>query len=211
MIARPGSSVTTARDIGCGSVGVAAVIPGSVQRPIEAGGEVAHGRFKRVVEKVGFGRGGALAARATRPRFAINSRQTRDGRLANVRIMFAIGWFLAGAIAIFVAVIAAHRTGYLIVFPDGKQQVELVSVFLTAATLVITVVAMGLAVAAVVGYTALKDAASAAGKDAGEKVARELLAELVQREVASRLGPDRTEELTAALADRGNDAEQSQN
>ena len=155
-----------------------------------------------------------MAARATRPRFAINSRETRDGRLANVRIMLAIGWFLAGAIAIFAAVIAAHRAGYLIVFPEGKHQVELASLFLSAATLVITVVAMGLAVAAVVGYTALKEAASAAGKAAGENAAQELLADMVQREVATRLanqGPDRTEELTAALAARGNDAEQAHN
>jgi membrane protein implicated in regulation of membrane protease activity len=126
-----------------------------------------------------------------------------------VRIIFAIGWFLAGAIAILATVLGAHGVGYLIVFPDGKHQVELATLFLAAATLVITTVAIILAVAAVVGYTALKDAAASAGKEAGEKAARELLADMVQREVAARLaapqGPDRTEELTAALAERGND------
>jgi hypothetical protein len=125
-----------------------------------------------------------------------------------VRILFAIGWFLAGSIAILAAVLAAHSHGYLIVFPDGKHQVELATLFLVAATLVITTVAMILAIVAVVGYTALRDAATAAGKAAGESAAQNLLTEMVQREVAARLsaqGPDRTEELTAALAERGND------
>lgn len=131
-----------------------------------------------------------------------------------MRIMFAIGWFLAGAIAIFVAMIAAHRAGYLIVFPEGKQQVELASLFLAASSLVITAVAIVLGVAAVVGYTALKEEARAAGQAAGASVARELLTNLVRQEVArvaALQGPDRIEELTAALAARGNDAGPDQN
>jgi hypothetical protein len=127
-----------------------------------------------------------------------------------VRIMLAIGSFLVGAIAVLAAVIVAHRTGYLIVFPEGKQQVELASLFLAAASLIITVVAMVLAVAAVVGYTALKEAATAAGQSAGDIAARELLQPLVRQEVARLAGlrgPDRTDDLTEALAARGEDAE----
>ena len=126
-----------------------------------------------------------------------------------MRILFGIGWFLVGAIVVFVAVINAHRAGYLVVFPGGEHQVELATLFLAAATLIVTTAAMLLAVGAVVGYTALKDAAAAAGRDAGQKAANEVLAEMVQREVADRLarsGPDRTEELAAALAERGDNA-----
>src|SRR5688500_7793965 len=97
------------------------------------------------------------------------------GWLAAVRVMLVMAFLLIGAIAAFAAVIAAHRTGYLIVFPEGKQQVELASLFLAAASLVVTTVAMGLAVAAVVGYTSIKDAAVTAGREAGDKAARELL------------------------------------
>jgi hypothetical protein len=128
-----------------------------------------------------------------------------------VRIMLAIGSFLVGAIAVFAAAIAARRTGYLIVFPEGKQQVELASLFLAGASLIITVIALGLAVAAVVGYTAIKDAAAAAGKAAGEGAAKELLESMVQREVATRMalrqGANRTVEITEALSARGNDAD----
>ena len=71
-----------------------------------------------------------------------------------MRGMFAIGWFLAGGIAIFAAMLIAHSVDYIIVFPEGKHQIELASLFLAAATLVITTVAIILAVGAVVGYTA---------------------------------------------------------
>ena len=126
-----------------------------------------------------------------------------------MKILFAVGGFLVGAIIVFVAVISAHRVGYLVVFPGGEHQVELATLFLAAATLIVTTVAMLLAVGAVVGYTALKDAAEVAGRDAGQKAANQVLAEMVRREVADRLarsGPDRTEELTAALAERGDNA-----
>lgn len=124
-----------------------------------------------------------------------------------MRIMFAIGWFLAGSIAIFAAIIMAHHTGYLVVFPNGEHQVELATLFLAAATLVITAVAMILAIGAIVGYTTLRGAATRAGSDAGraagERVANELLSDLVRREVAARLstqGPERTADIAAALA-----------
>jgi hypothetical protein len=125
-----------------------------------------------------------------------------------MRILFAIGWFLAGSAAILAMVIVGHQAGYMVVFPEGKYQVELATLFLAAATLIITTVAMLLAVAAVVGYTALKDSATAAGRAAGLSAAQDLLAGMVQQEVEARLaaqGLDRTEELTAALAERGND------
>jgi hypothetical protein len=121
-----------------------------------------------------------------------------------------MGWFLAGSIAIFTMVLFGHNEGYLIVFPKTESQVELVTLFLAAATLIITTVALLLAVGAVVGYSALKEAAEAAGKLAGETAAREALTPMVQREVAARMGatgPDRTDELTAALAGRDNDAQ----
>jgi hypothetical protein len=127
-----------------------------------------------------------------------------------MRVLFGIGWFLAGAIAIFAAILVAHGVDYLIVFPDGNHQIELASLFLAAATLVITTIAIILAVGAVVGYTALRDTAAAAGRAAGQEAAQSALASMVQAEVAARLaapqGPDRTEELAAALAARGNDA-----
>jgi hypothetical protein len=132
-----------------------------------------------------------------------------------VRVIFAMGWSLVGAIAIFVIILSAHGSGYLVVFPEGKQQVELASLFLAAASLIITATAIGLAVAGAVGYTALRDAARDAGAAAGQRAAAELLETMVQREVAVRMaamgGPDRTEELTAALAARGNDAKPTQN
>jgi membrane protein implicated in regulation of membrane protease activity len=126
-----------------------------------------------------------------------------------MRVLFAIGWFLAGAIAILAAILTAHGVGYLIVFPDGTHQIELASLFLAAATLIITTVAIILAVGAVVGYATLRDSAEAAGKLAGEEAARSALTIMVQAEVSARLGapqgPDRTEELAAALAERGDD------
>src|ERR1700730_18915523 len=99
-----------------------------------------------------------------------------------MRILFAIGWALAGAILIFAAVLGAHDAGYIVVFPEQKYQIELASLFLVAATLIITTIAILLAVVAAVGYTALRDAAVNAGRGAGETAARELLAEMVQRE-----------------------------
>ena len=68
-----------------------------------------------------------------------------------MRILFGIGWFLVGAIIVFVTVISAHHAGYVVVFPGGEHQVELATLFLAAATLIVTTAAMLLAVGAVVG------------------------------------------------------------
>jgi hypothetical protein len=130
------------------------------------------------------------------------------------RIFITVAVFVCGMIGASWILIASHNNGFVVVFPPGESHVEVLTLVLAAATLVITAVAMMLAIAAVGGYTAIKDAASAAGKSAGEDAARELLADLVQREVAARLaarGPDRTEELAEALAERGNDAGTTQN
>lgn len=128
-----------------------------------------------------------------------------------LRIYVALGWFLAGAATILALMLLAHERGYLIVFPEGERHVELLSLFLGAATLIITAVAMIVAIGAVVGYTAIRDAAEVAGREAGDRAARELLAPIVSRGdalaqlLATRPQEDRTEELTAALAERGND------
>jgi hypothetical protein len=142
-----------------------------------------------------------------------------------MKILAAMASFLVGAIFVSFLLIALHGNGYVVLFPSGETQVEVLSLFLAAATLVITAVAIIVAIAAVVGYSAVKDAAATAGREAGDRAARETmplfrdaaeaagkqagleaaqnaLPEMVQQAVRAYVlpGPDRTDELTAALA-----------
>jgi hypothetical protein len=105
-------------------------------------------------------------------------------------------------------ILMGHKAGYLIVFPSSEQHVEILAVLLAAATLIIAAVAMLVAIGAVVGYSALRDAAVAAGRAAGDSAAREVLAPLVNREqvVAMTGGPaDTTEALATALSQQSDE------
>lgn len=120
------------------------------------------------------------------------------------RIVFAITWFLIGSIAVTAFILAGHKAGYIVVFPSSEQHVEILAVLLAAATLIIAAVAMAIAIGAVVGYTALKEAAIAAGSAAGDRAARELLTPMIQRDAimtTGRQADEKTEELTTALSE----------
>jgi hypothetical protein len=122
------------------------------------------------------------------------------------RLLSAIGFFLIGGITVTVLLLGLHDHGYVIVFPTEDQHIELLSLFLGAATLVIAAVTLVLALGAVVGYGYIKDAATASGKEAGATAAGEHLAPFVRRlesvlKSMEEAGvADRTEELKAALS-----------
>lgn len=142
----------------------------------------------------------------------------------SARVLKAILWFTFGAISIVCLVFLAFETGHLSVFPTAPpvHQIELISLFLGAATLVVTALGVVVALGAVIGYTALKEeiatSSERAAREAGDKVVREVVGPVVRRMEAMQLdfgvagGPeDRTREIAAALSERGDDAEPTQN
>ena len=58
-----------------------------------------------------------------------------------MRSLKAIGWFALGAVSILALAAIGYFTGHLAVFPNPGHQVELLSIFLGAATLAVTEVA----------------------------------------------------------------------
>ena len=71
--------------------------------------------------------------------------------------------------------LAAYEFGYLGVFPSGVHHIELLSLFLAVATVIITIVALVLAIGAVVGYNAVKEAAERRAEEAASRLVREYI------------------------------------
>jgi hypothetical protein len=121
------------------------------------------------------------------------------------RLLTIVLSFFLGAVAAAWLLLHLHANGYIVVFPPGSEHVELLSLFLAAATLVIAAVTLLLALGAVVGYGYIKDAATEAGKRAGSDAAGQHLGPFVRRleallTAAEAGGTDRTEELKDALS-----------
>jgi NAD/NADP transhydrogenase beta subunit len=131
------------------------------------------------------------------------------------RLLAGFAIFFAAAVAILGFCAIAYYTGHSTVFPEPSHQVELLSIFLGAATLAVTAVGVIVAIGAVVGYTALRDeiktAADRAAREAVERASKEVFEPAVRRVEETLLNlttvspADRTQEIAAALADRGND------
>lgn len=92
-----------------------------------------------------------------------------------MRVRYVVEAFSVGAASVFLAVLGAYEFGYLGVFPSGIHHIELLSLFLAAATVVMTMVAIALAVAAVVGYNAVKEAAERRAEEAASKLVKEYI------------------------------------
>ena len=65
-----------------------------------------------------------------------------------------------------------YEHGVIVVFPSGQDHLALIGVFLAAATVSITAVALVVAVAAIVGYSAIKDAAEKRAEEAADRLVR---------------------------------------
>jgi ABC-type Fe3+ transport system substrate-binding protein len=88
------------------------------------------------------------------------------------RLLVAAPSLLALAIVILGPLLWYYHRGVIVVFPAGEDRVALMGVFLAAATLAITAVALVVALAAVVGYSAIKDAAEKRAEEAAERLVR---------------------------------------
>jgi hypothetical protein len=123
------------------------------------------------------------------------------------RLLMAFFLFMAGSVATTVLLLSLYDTGFLVVFPAEEHHIELLSLFLAAATLVIAAVTLVLALGAVVGYSYMKDAAAQSGKDAGARAAGDHLAPFTRRLDAALTAmeagaADRTDDLKNALSER---------
>lgn len=92
------------------------------------------------------------------------------------------GGIFAAVAAVVMALIAAHALGYLSVFPEPAKQIELLSVYLGAATLAVTVAAFAIAILGAFGYQAIKTAAIEAGREAGAAAGERAIAPILARE-----------------------------
>lgn len=105
-----------------------------------------------------------------------------------------IAVFLIGGILLW-----AWIRGTIVVFPsNGGSQVELLPLFLAAATLVITAVAIVIAIAAVAGYSAVKDAAVAQARVVGQDTAE---THMKSKEFLARVDKLVNERVEAQLVD----------
>jgi hypothetical protein len=119
------------------------------------------------------------------------------------RFLIAAIWVAILILAITIPLFWAFYRGHLVVFPAGEDRIALLGVFLGAATLVLTGVALLVAVAAVVGYSSIRDAAINSARTTAEKVATDHLQALRTRQAFEEMyrGADEPTEdaLTRAL------------
>jgi hypothetical protein len=125
-------------------------------------------------------------------------------------IIVAITSATVGAVAIFILLVFLYQEGWIAVYPEPDKQIEVLSLLLSAATLIITVVALFVALAAALSYTFIKEAAVNAAVAEAKKEARRAVAPLAERErqaisMGQQAGADRTQELAQALAEEGHD------
>lgn len=116
--------------------------------------------------------------------------------------------FISGGSFFTACILVLHDLGWLKVYPKNGDPAEVLGLLLGAATLIITTVALLMALAAVVGYSYLKESALEAAGNAGRKAARDMLeaaakAENEARERQSETYTDRTQEIAVALAEGG--------
>lgn len=104
-------------------------------------------------------------------------------------IIFPFLAFLAGGALTFLVLVVGHSHGYVSGFIEPNKQIELVAVYLGAATLSVAAVAVGVALFGIMGYALIKAeavaAATRAGAEAGEKAIAPLLA---RQQLARELG-----------------------
>lgn len=107
----------------------------------------------------------------------------------------------------FGAVVLAYHHGYLRSFPDPAKQVELLAVYLAAATLAVTIAAIAIAVFGAIGYTTIKNAAVEAARIAGAEAGERAIQPILQRErlasgldVGAQAAEGALDPLTSALA-----------
>lgn len=88
------------------------------------------------------------------------------------RFAITLGFLIVLALAVTVPLLWYYHKGIIVVFPAGQDRLGLIGVFLAAATLAITAVALVVAPAAVVGYSAIKDAAEKKAEEAAERLVK---------------------------------------
>jgi hypothetical protein len=116
------------------------------------------------------------------------------------RFLVAAIWVAILILAITIPLFWAFSRGHFVVFPAGEDRIALLGVFLAAATLVLTGVALLIAIAAVVGYSSLRDAAINSARTIAEKVAMEHLQALRTRQAFDEMYRSADEPADDALA-----------
>jgi hypothetical protein len=95
--------------------------------------------------------------------------------------IFLLAFCLGGA-ALFIVLVVAHDHGYVSAFPDPAKQIEALSIYLAAATVVVTAVGVGVALFGIIGYVTIKAEAIAAGRAAGAEAGEKAIAPILARE-----------------------------
>jgi hypothetical protein len=104
-------------------------------------------------------------------------------------LVFSTIAFTAGVVLTFLLLVVAHSYGYVSGFLDPAKQVELLAVYLAAATLVVTGVGVCIALSGIIGYALIKAEAISAATKAGAEAGERAISPLLERELlASRLG-----------------------
>jgi hypothetical protein len=125
------------------------------------------------------------------------------------RLAIAASVFVLIAAAIIAAMWWLKSHGAIMIFGPGEDRIALISVFLAAATLVITAVALVVALAAVVGYSAIKDAAIQSARTTAQQVMDDMRAAARTREAFASMYREalpQEDALTKELGRRDDDA-----
>jgi hypothetical protein len=101
-------------------------------------------------------------------------------------LLFPFLGFLAGTALTFLVLVVGHSYGYVSGFVDPAKQVELLAVYLGAATLAVAAVAVGVALFGIMGYALIKAEAISAATRAGAAAGEKAIAPLLQRELLVR-------------------------
>ena len=125
------------------------------------------------------------------------------------RLAIVAAVFVVIAAVIIAALWWMKADGAIVIFGPGEDRIALLSVFLAAATLIITAVALVVALAAVVGYSAIKDAAVESARVTAQKVVDDMRAAARVREGFAAMyreaSPQQEDALTKELVRRDGD------
>jgi uncharacterized membrane protein YuzA (DUF378 family) len=102
-----------------------------------------------------------------------------------------------------------RNQGWFRLRPSEETPVDMVTILLGSATLVMAVVGIIVGIAAVVGFAYLKDIAQEAGSTAGKRVAQDLLDKRLAgiSQISGLRDEDRTEALVEALTEGNTDGQ----
>lgn len=141
--------------------------------------------------------------------------QSGDAKIVT-RSLVTIIIFLVGALVTFLALTIAYGNGFLVPMEPRESRLDVLSIFLAASILIITAVALMVALLAVFGYNVIREAAMDAGKKAGEEAGRKAATGIVQSSefrtailAESAESSDRTDDLAKALAEASGSGEDS--